>query len=347
MSETQPAEGLTIAVVGATGAVGRDLVATLERSALPVRELRLVAGRSSAGQTVDVGGRSHRVQVLSGEPGELPAFEGVQLAFLAVPPEVSVPLASALAEQGIMVVEIGGALAGRAPMVVPAVGIEALAEASRLRMASSPSAPTVVVATVVAALRDLVPESVSGTVLLSAGAAGRAGAEELSGQVVALFNQRQPPRRVFPTGLAFDLLPAVGTVPAADDDPLAGWSEAERRVAAEVATLVELPPPHIALSLAVAPLFSGVAASLRVALEADADLDEIRRRLEAGPTIRLAEPLAGPRRLVGRAGLYVGRLRKDPAGGAVHLWAMADNLRFAATGNAIAVATTLWREGML
>ncbi len=347
MSETQPAEGLKIAVVGATGAVGQDLLATLDRSALPVGELRLLASAASAGESIEVAGKSHRVQVLSGDPRELPAFEGVQLAFLAVPPQLAQELAPVLAELGIMVVEIGGAMAGRAPMVVPAIGIEALPEASRLRVVSSPAGPTVVVASVVSALRDLVPVAVSGTVLLSAGAAGRAGAEELSGQVVALFNQQQPPRSVFPTGLAFDLLPVVGDLPVGGDDRLSGWSEAERRLAAEVGTLAELSPGRVALSLAVAPMFSGIAASLRIELEAEADLAEIRSRLEAGPTVRWGEPLAGPRRLVGRAGLYVGRLRRDPAGGAIHLWAIADNLRFAATGNAIAIATTLWREGML
>lgn len=348
MTEASPTQGLTIAIVGATGAVGGDLVATLHRSALPVKEVRLIAGPASAGRNLDVDDRPHRVHALTGDAAEHPAFEEVDLAFLAVPPDKALELGPILAEKGIMVVEIGGALAGRAPMVIPALGMEALQEASRLRMVSSPSAPTVVVATVVGALRDLVPASVRGTVLVSAGAAGRQGVDELSGQVVSMFNQKEPPRAVFTTGLAFDLLPTLGAVPPRSDaDPLEGWSEAERRVSAEVSTLTELLPTRVVLSVAVAPLFSGVAASLQVELEADVTLAEVQARLEASPTIRFADPLAGPRRLVGRAGLYVGRLRRDPAGTGVHLWAIADNLRFAATGNAIAIATAMFRQGLL
>ena len=176
--------------------------------------------------------------------------------------------------------------------------------------------------------------------------------EELSRQVVALFNHKEPPRRVFPRGLAFDLLPQVGEVEGAADraDPqqgAQGWTPAERRLASEIAILSEIPESRVALALAVAPLFSGIAANLHVELEAEAPLAEIRARLEGGRGVRWSDPLPGPRRLVGRAGLYLGGLRADPGGAGVHLWAIADNLRFAATGNAIAVATTLWRDGYL
>lgn len=344
MSDSAAPKGLTIAVVGATGAVGGDLLATLHRSALPVGDLRLLAGPASAGRTLEVAERTHRVQAMTADPSELPALEGVDLVFLAVPPDVARTLGPAIAETGSMVIEIGGALADRAPLVVPAVGMHALADASRARLVCSPSAPAVVLSTVLAALRDLSPITVRGTCLLSAGAAGVAGVEELSGQVVSMFNHKEPPRRVFPSGLAFDLHTAVGPTGAATQD---GWTESERRVASEVSVLTELPPSRVAVALAVAPIFSGVAASLYIELEHEAPLAELQSRLAEGRTVRMSEPLPGPRRLVGRSGLFVGRVRADPAGAGVHLWAVADNLRFAATGNAIAIATALWRDGLL
>ncbi|MCB9778341.1 MAG: hypothetical protein H6742_07240 [Alphaproteobacteria bacterium] len=361
--EAAPTDGapdprpLTIVVVGATGAVGSDLLSVLHRSALPVGELRLVASPSSAGESVEVDGVRHRVHVLSGPPESMPVFEEADLVFLAVPPDVAREIGPAIAELGPMVVDIGGNLAGLAPLVVPAVNMDALVDGAREGIVSSPSAPAVLVSTVVAALRDLVPLRVGGTLLLSAGLAGRDGAAELSAQVVAMFNQKDPPRKVFPTGLAFDLQTSVGTVPRAPEgeaDPLEGWTDAERRLAAEVAVLTGLPPTRVVLDLAVAPTFSGLSASLLIELEAPLDdgtdgtgLDEVRARLAEAPTIRQQDPVPGPRRLVGHAGAYVGRVRRDPSGNAVHLWAVADNLRFAAVGNAIAIATALWRDGRL
>lgn len=350
-------EGLTLALIGATGAVGSDLLATLHRSALPIRELRLLAGAASAGQTVDVEGQPQRVHALQGDPRESPLLEGVDLVFLAVPPDQARDLGWALAESGVMVIDIGGALADRAPLVVPALGLHALPEAARARLVCSPSAATAVVGTVVGALRQLGPMAARGTCLLSAGAAGRAGVDELSGQVVAMLNSKDPPRRVFPSGLAFDLhtsVGAVGAVGASDQAGVlaggsssAGWTPGEQRLASEVSVLTDLQPSRIAVGLAIAPIFSGVAAALHVELEQDVSLDDVRACLAGCPTVRVTDKLPGTRRLVGRAGLYIGRLRADPAGCGIHLWAVADNLRFAGSGNAIAIATALWQEGLL
>ena len=111
--------------------------------------------------------------------------------------------------------------------------------------------------------------------------------------------------------------------------------------------LTDLAPTRVAVGLALAPLFTGLAAALHIELESEAELAEIRARLEDGRTIRMGDPVPGPRRVVGRASLHVGRVRADPAGQGIHLWAVADNLRFAATGNALAIATALWRDGLL
>lgn len=347
MSDPEDVRPLTIAVIGATGAVGGDLLAALHRSALPVGELRLFASPASAGRTVEVEGRDHRVQTLPSDASDS-ALEGIDLAFLAVPAPVARQIGPGLAERGTMVVDIGGALTDRAPLVVPALGLSALPEAARARLVCSPSAPAVVVATILGGLRELSPISVRGTVLLSAGAAGRAGVEELSGQVVAMFNQKEPPRRVFHAGLAFDLHGVVGEpIAAAQGEELAGWTDVERRLADEVAVLAELPAARVALGLVLAPTFSGVSVALQVELEHEASMDELRARLEDGRTLRVGDPVPGPRRAVGRASLFVGRLRMDPAGTGLHLWAVADNLRFGATGNALAIATALWRDGLI
>lgn len=340
-------EGLNIAIIGATGAVGGDLLAALPKSALPLRELRLFASPASVGRVVEHGDRVHRVQALGEDIGSTTMLEGVDLAFLALPSEAARFVGPILAERGIMVVDIGGSLADRGPLVVPAVGADSLQEAARERVVCSPSAPGVLLATVLGALREFAPVGAQGTVLLSAGAAGRAGVDELSGQVVAMFNQKEPPRRVFPNGLAFDLLPGPGAV-RPPDDPLAGWTDAEVRLASEVAAVVDLPAPRLAFSLMTAPFFSGLVASLQIELEHEANMDELRAALGSARGLNLADPVPGPRRVVGRSALFVGRLRNDPSGsGGLHLLAVGDNLRFGASNNAIAIATALWEGGLL
>lgn len=344
MSESM---GLSIAVIGATGAVGGDLVAALPKSGLPVRELRLFAGPGSVGRVVEHGEQLLPVRSLGPDPGASAELDGLDLAFLAVPPEVARALGPALAARGVMVVELGGALADRAPLVVPALGRDPLAEAARERLVSSPSAPAVLVATLLGALAPFEPEGCSGSIQLSAGAAGKAGIEELSGQVVAMFNQKDPPRRVFPAGLAFDLLPGPGAIrPAAD--PLAGWSEGEIRLAAELGALTERPASRFALSLQTAPYFAGLVASLVIELANAAPLRELEAALDDAPGVHRLDPVPGPKRVVGRASLFAGRLRLDPEHPQrLHLLAVADNLRFGASANALALAAALWEEGRI
>lgn len=344
MSES---ERLNIAIIGATGSVGGDLLAALPKSTLPLGELRLFASPASVGRVVEHADRVHRVQALGEDIGSSTMLEGVDLAFLAAPAEVARFVGPILAERGIMVIDIGGALADRAPLVVPAVGTDSLQEASRERIICSPSAAGVLLSTLLGSLREFAPIGASGTVMLSAGVAGRAGVEELSGQVVAMFNQKEPPRRVFPTGLAFDLLPGPGPLRPADD-PLAGWLEAEIRLSTEVAAIVDLAAPRLAFSLVTAPFFSGMVASVQIELEHEASLAELRDALGGARGLNLVDPLPGPRRVVGRSSLFVGRLRKDPSGsGGLHVQAVGDNLRFGASHNAIGIATALWEGGLI
>jgi len=217
-------------------------------------------------------------------------------------------------------------------------GIEAFRET---RIACSPSAPSVALATLLDPLLGLGATGCRATVLLSAGLAGRDGIEELSAQVTALFNGRTPPRKVFTSGLAFDLVAQAG--PLLED----GSSSVERRVIIEVATLLRLDPSGLAVTTCLVPLFAGLALSAFVSFDDPPDAEEVRRALEQADTVHVGDPPPGPRRLAGRQDLYVGRIRSDPAGQGVHLWATADNLRFGASANALGIALLLERQGYL
>ena len=332
--------GINVAVLGATGAVGRDLLEALPDSPLNVGDYRLIASRTSTASSIDVDGKSYHVHPLPEDLTTSPLLEGVSLVFLATPPDVSRSVAPQLSEIGVATVEIGGALAGTAPLVVPGITAAPLEQFYEDRIASSPSAPALGLAAVLAPLMRLGASSVRGTVLLSAGLVGQAGVKELSQQVISLFNGGTPERVVFPSGLAFDLNPQVGEVTA-------GWTGVERRIALEVARLVPVSPDAVALTAVMVPLFAGVGLSLFVELDPLPSMEDIEHHLSEADLLRLGDPVPGPRRLAGRPEVFVGRLRPDPLGRGVHLWAAMDNLRAGASQNAIAIALRLRDDGLL
>ncbi|MEL6344253.1 MAG: Asd/ArgC dimerization domain-containing protein [Myxococcota bacterium] len=333
-------EGLRIAVIGATGAVGKDLLDALPESRLPIIEYRLIASRTNKDLEVEVDGKPVRVHLMPDDLSTSALLEGVHLIFFAAPPDVARKHAVEVADTGIATIEIGGALAGQVPLVVPSVSTRPLEAFVETRMVSSPAGPAVGLATVLAPLVRMGAVGCQGTVMMSAGLAGKAGSEELSQQVISLFSGGEPPRVVFPSGMAFDLNAQLGALTD-------GWTGVERRLAVETGRLVHLRPERIALTAVMVPLFVGIGLSLFVQMEPAPPLKEVEHFLSEADTLRLGDPVPGPRRLAGRPHVFVGRLRMDPLGRGVHLWAALDNLRAGATANAIRIAELLWEDGQL
>ena len=341
MGSTEGEEGgWTVAVVGATGGVGADLIEALGRSSFPVGAWVLYASRSNTDGGVTVDGERHAVRPMPTALADDPAMDAVDLVVFATPAGVAAQQGPALAEAGIAVLDLSGDLMGEAPLVVPAVDMRPLAGFVEKRMLASPSAAAVLLSTVLAPLLAGGARAVRGTVVLSASDAGKAGMEELSGQVVALFNHSDPPRACFPDGLAFDLQPHVG-------EPGEGWTSRERRLSMEVGAILGLPPDQVELTVVRAPLFSGVSASLFIEGPEGLTVPKATELLSAVPTLTVeARGAQGPRRLIGRARAQVGRLRSLQGGG-VALWAAADNLRFGSSGNAVAILSALNRARLL
>lgn len=333
--------GLVVVVVGATGAVGKDLVQALDKAPFPVRELRLAASGRSADAEVSFRGESLPVHALGPRVGQDAVFRGADLVFFATPPGPARDAAPLLVEQGTVLIDIGGTLADQAPVFLPPLGLD-LDRFDRARVVSTPWAPVAALATLLAPLGQLGLHSARGLALLSAGLSGKAGVDELSAQVIAMFNAGSPPRKVFPGGLAFDLAEPPGVRHDAN-----GWNEAELRLAVDTARLLGLEPGRVAVSVMMAPLFAGLALSLHLRFDADWTVAQVRSALETAEGVRFGDPTPGPRRLPGRSGLYVGRLRPDLGGDGFHVWATADNLRFGATAPALSAAHLLWREGRL
>jgi aspartate-semialdehyde dehydrogenase len=332
---------LRIGIAGATGAVGREITTLIDGSELPV-DLLPMASSACKTHSLELGGRNVRVENLLAEH-----VNACDLVIMAVPPDVARASIEAALDEGVPLIDLSGVLGPDRgiPLVVAGANRMDLGGFREHLAVASPPPEVVVLASLLAPVRThAVDLRCRGTVMHSAAAAGRGGIEELSNQVVSLFNSRTPQRTVFPEGLAFDVEPALGA-PGRD-----GWTEREDRAAQQLASVLRVPAERFALSALMGPWFNGICLSLLLETDAGLDADQLERIFEAAPGVALAtgaDPLPRPRRADGMAQIQLGRLRDDPGGGAVHLWAVADELRFGAAGNAVALLAALIEDDLI
>lgn len=326
-----------ISVIGASGAVGEQILAALaaaqEDGRIEVGDVRAFASRACRVADVAFGERRIEVEQLS-------AVEGwAGLTFLCAPPAVGARLAGAIVSGGALVVDVGGAT--DLPLYLPGRPPD-LAEVVRRGGLRTPSGAGWLLASVIGPLREAGATGVSGVLALPATAAGRAGMEELGAQVVATFNGREAPHRVFPEGLAFDLLPEGG--------PPDEWSARELQAAAEVEALVGLPADRVGVSLCTGSVFAGIAGGLHArGIGAEAVQEALEAASEGGWLRQVQRPeRLRPRALVDRrrAAACWGRVRSDPAGEGAHLWVAGDNLAGAGGAVPVAAAGWLWEQGL-
>ena len=318
-----------LALIGGTGAAGEQVLAALDASELGVGALEVYASsaRSPSVDSVTFRGAPVGVRPIAALSDARP-----DLAILCVPSAVSRKVGPTLIARGTFVVDVGNSTSGTidAPLVLPALGKGLPEAAARAGAVRTPSSVGALVAALAAPLAPLGLTGVSGVVSVSASSRGRAGMEELGQQVVATLNNQDPTRRLFPDGLAFDTL--------AEDTGADEWSAGEQLAAVEVADLVGLAANRVAVQVATQPLFSGVTAGLHlrgVRLE-DAEV-ALSSSAAVGPIPRASR--LRPRVLTGKAGVGWGRLRQDPAGDGVFLWAVTDDL---ATAGAAVSAVVGW-----
>ncbi len=320
-----------IAVIGASGMIGEQVLAALVGSRLPLGNVRAWASRGSRTERVTFGDDQLAVEPITDLASARPA-----LAFLALPPAAAAKVGPALVARGIFVVDIGNALAGvlDAPLMLPGVLTPSAADAARAGAVRTPSAAGWVVSRLLAPLVDIGLAGASAVVHQPASAFGRAATEELSEQVVASFNLKDPPRRIFAEGLAFDLLP--------DEQDAGEWSSREQLVTAEVGELAHV--GNVGVQILTVPIFTGMAVTLRLS---GVTVEQVETAWRDGKGLLAATPpQLRPRKLTGKRGIAWGAIRPDPAGGAVFAMAVADNLLGAA---AVAVRSAEWlvEEGVI
>lgn len=323
---------MRIAILGATGAVGRTMLEVLDERAFPVTELVPLASERSRGQRIRWRGQEWEVGVP--EPG---VFSGCQLALFSAGGARSREWAPVAAAEGAVVVDNSSAwrLDPEVPLVVPEVNAHRIALRPRGVIAN----PNCVTIQVVVALEALRRAAGLRRVVVSSyqavSGAGQEGLDALAAERAGTTSTTSP----FPAPIDRNVIPLIGV---RDGD---GWTDEEEKLRHESRKILELPTLEVAATCVRVPVEVGHSASVMVELEHPLPLDEARAALRAMPGVQLAEgqpPL--PREGAGSDLVRVGRLRADrDRPDVLHFWVVADNLRKGAATNAVQIAETLAR----
>lgn len=324
---------LRIAVVGATGACGGELLDQLRERRFPLQELRPIATDRSLGATVDWLGHELPVEA---DPTSL---RGLDLLFLCTPPEASLEWIRRALQAEVPCVDFSGALLGReeVPLLVADRVLEALPLAAPI--VENPAPPTLALTRVLDALEPAAGLArVSVTLCEAASGAGKAAVDALQAETIALFNHEELPETGLGHGLAFDCLPADGPLDAN------GASALESRVSQELARLLPEGVPSAITALRV-PTFAGMGIHLAVETARDLTPEACRERLgkTAGVSVFTLEPGPTTRDAIGEDDVLLGRVRRDPGSErGLLLWLALDPARLAAS-NALRIAEARFR----
>lgn len=305
---------LSIGVVGATGALGAELLKVLGQATWSPSHLVPYASSATSVQFVE-----YKDEQVAVEDTAHIDFGALDAVIVAAPREVSARIVAAALEDGIGVVDCSGCLEETESWFVPWINPEKIEQVQAARFASIPSAPALLLSSVIGPLaRAGVIGPVDATLMVGASHWGREGVSELSQQVVSLFNSATPPRKVFEHGLAFDLYPCSG---ALDDE---GWSKDERELIVQTQALTGW--PGVKATVVGVPIFTGVSMQLTIHTGSLIEAESLIRVLKEGGCKEVLIPsLASPRAIDGLPFAHISRVRSG-GDGRIQIWAVMDNL---------------------
>ncbi len=334
-----------VAVVGATGAVGREMLKTLAERDFPIGEVVALASPRSTGQQVSFGDKS----VLKIRNLETYDFAGTDLALFSPGASVSAVHAPRAAAAGCIVIDNTSQfrMEPDVPLVVPEVNPEALSRHTRRRIIANPNCSTI---QMVVALKPLHNRYTARRVVVSTyqsvSGAGKEGMDELFTTTKASFVNDPASPQIFTKPIAFNVIPHIDSFMAD------GATKEEWKMAVETRKILG---PDIAVfaTCVRVPVFIGHAEAINVEFEEPVDVEEARALLRGaeGVIVQDRQEDGGyvtPAECVGEDAVYVSRLRRDATvANGLAFWCVADNLRKGAALNAVQIAEELIARGLL
>lgn len=326
-----------VAVAGATGAVGREMLEVLEERKFPVSDLVPLASERSEGERVAFKGRNVIVRKLDKD-----SFKDVDIALFSAGSERSLAFAPAAVKSGAVVIDNSSAfrMDPEVPLVVPEVNAHALEKHKGI--IANPNCSTIAMVMVLKPIHDRAKiRRVVVTTFQSVSGTGKEAMDELANQTVALLNFRDVRIKVYPHQIAFNCIPHIDSF--LDD----GYTREELKMLQETRKIMEDDSIRVTATTVRVPVFRCHSEAVNIELETKITANEVRAVLAAAPGVIVYDdpkknlyPLAVD--VAGKDETYVGRIREDesvPNG--INLWIVSDNLRKGAALNAVQIAELL------
>lgn len=324
----------TVAILGVTGAVGREMLQILQEREFPVGRLIPLASGRSAGSTVVFRGEEIPVQEACTE-----AFTGVDIVLGAAENHIAVQLAPAIRAAGAVFIDNSSAfrMETDVPLVVPEVNGEDVK--THQGIISNPNCTTAISLTAVQCLRQLGRiDSMVASSYQAVSGAGVAGLAELEKQMEAYTKGKPIEKEAFPYQIFCNLIPQIGP------EQEAGYTAEEMKLHYEGRRILHLPALTVSCTCVRVPVMRSHSISLRITFDRPVRVEDARRLLENAPGCRLVDDLSQlrypmPLDATAQDLVLVGRLRQDLADPcSLNLWCCGDQLRKGAATNAIQIA---------
>lgn len=329
----------SVAVAGATGAVGQTMLKVLEERNFPVKDIRLLASERSVGKKLKFKDEEIPVQKLDHD-----SFKGVEIALFSAGGDRSLTFAPSAAKAGAVVIDNSSAwrMDPEVPLVVPEVNPHAIADYKNKGIIANPNCSTIQMVVVLkplhakAYIRRIIVstyQAVSGT--------GQKAITELEEQVRAWVAGKPMEKKVYPHRIAFNCLPHI------DSFLENGYTKEEMKMVNETRKIMEIPNVQVCATTVRVPVFYGHSESVNVEFAGKITPEEARDILKNAPGVKVVDdpfnnvyPLAID--AAGQDLTYVGRIRRDlSCENGLAMWIVADNIRKGAATNAVQIAEIL------
>ena len=330
----------TVAVLGATGAVGQEMIKILQERNFPVGRLVPLASQRSAGKTLRF--REEDVVI---ELAQEEAFQGVDIVLGAAESDVARKFAPAIVKAGAVFVDNSSAfrLNPEVPLIVPEVNPEDVK--GHKGILSNPNCSTIITVTAVNALNSIAPiRTMTASTYQAVSGAGAGGPVELMNQVRALGHGQSCEPKVFSHQIAFNLIPQIG------GEEFAGYTSEEMKMQNEGRKIMHLPQLKVSCTCVRVPVVRSHSISVSCHFDVPVTVEQARQAIAAAPGCRLVDDLAKkeypmPLDTSDQDLVYVGRIRPDLTDdNGICLWCCGDQVRKGAATNCIQIAELLVRE---
>ena len=327
----------TVAVLGATGAVGQEMIKILQERNFPVGKLVPLASARSAGKTLKFRGEDVVIQEARED-----AFQGVDIVLGAAENDVAKALAPAIVAAGAVFVDNSSAfrMDPNVPLVVPEINPEDVK--NHKGIISNPNCSTIITATAVNALNAIAPiRTMTASTYQAVSGAGAGGPVELMNEVEALREGKTYEPKIFSHQIAYNLIPQIG------GESFEGYTSEEMKLQNEGRKIMHLPELKVSCTCVRVPVVRSHSISVSLHFDSPVTVEQAREAIAAAPGCRLVDDLSKkmypmPLDTSDQDIVFVGRIRPDltdPNG--ICLWCCGDQVRKGAATNAIQIAELL------